>query len=42
MLVDLWNGTAMDTTGVIGAAVPAHGVVMYRISVSGSSAPSGR
>ena len=42
MLVDLWNGTAMDSTGVIDAAVPAHGVVMYRISTSGSSDPTGR
>jgi alpha-galactosidase len=42
MLVDLWNGTAMDTTGVISAAVPAHGVVMYRISTSGPSDPTGR
>ncbi len=34
MLVDLWNGTASDTTDVISAVVPAHGVAMYRISES--------
>jgi alpha-galactosidase len=34
LLVDLWNGTASDTTDVISAMVPAHGVVMYRISES--------
>jgi alpha-galactosidase len=32
LLVDLWNGAASDTTDVISAVVPAHGVVMYRIS----------
>jgi alpha-galactosidase len=32
MLVDLWNGTASGTTDVISAVVPAHGVVVYRIS----------
>ena len=42
VLVDLWNGTAKDSTGVIAAAVPAHGVVMYRISTSGPSDPTGR
>ena len=42
MLVDLWNGSAMDSAGAIGATVPAHGVVMYRISASGSSASTGR
>ena len=41
MLVDLWNGTARDTEGFISATLPAHGVVMYRISTSGSAASSG-
>jgi alpha-galactosidase len=41
MLVDLWSGTTRDTEEVISATVPAHGVVMYRISTSGSSAATG-
>jgi alpha-galactosidase len=31
-LRDLWSGATSTTTGPIGAAVPAHGVVMYRVS----------
>jgi alpha-galactosidase len=41
MLVDLWSGTTRDTEEVISATVPAHSVVMYRISTSGSSAATG-
>ncbi len=33
-LLNLWSGTAMETAGVITAAVPPHGVVMYRIAES--------
>jgi len=42
MLVDLWNGTATDSEEEISAIVPAHGVVMYRISTSGSPPPTGQ
>jgi alpha-galactosidase len=31
-LQDLWSGATTTTTGTISALVPAHGVVMYRIS----------
>ena len=31
-LTDLWTGATTSTTGVISAAVPGHGVVMYRVS----------
>lgn len=33
-LLDLWSETATQTTGAINAAVPAHGVVFYRITKS--------
>jgi alpha-galactosidase len=32
MLRDLWSGTTSTTTATISATVPAHGVVMYRVS----------
>lgn len=41
-LLDLWSGTALETTDVIGAVVPAHGVVMYRISTSESAPATGQ
>jgi alpha-galactosidase len=31
-LTDLWSGAKSSTTGQISASVPAHGVVMYRVS----------
>jgi alpha-galactosidase len=31
-LTDLWSGATSSTTGTISASVPAHGVVMYRVS----------
>jgi alpha-galactosidase len=31
-LNDLWTGSTSSTTGTISAAVPGHGVVMYRVS----------
>jgi hypothetical protein len=31
-LHDLWRHTATGTTGTIGASVPAHGTVMYRVA----------
>jgi alpha-galactosidase len=31
-LTDLWTGATSTTTGVVGASVPGHGVVMYRVS----------
>ena len=31
-LADLWSGAKSTTTGTISASVPAHGVVMYRLS----------
>jgi alpha-galactosidase len=31
-LTDLWSGAVSSTTGTISASVPAHGVVMYRVS----------
>jgi alpha-galactosidase len=31
-LADLWSGAKSTTTGPISASVPAHGVVMYRLS----------
>ncbi|WP_232240605.1 glycoside hydrolase family 27 protein [Kutzneria sp. 744] len=31
-LADLWSGAKSSTTGTISASVPAHGVVMYRLS----------
>ena len=33
-MLDLWTGTASETTGVISAVVPAHGSVFYDISES--------
>jgi hypothetical protein len=33
-LLDLWAGTATETTGVITADVPAHGSVFYEIAES--------
>jgi hypothetical protein len=32
-LHDLWTGETKETTGAIGALVPSHGVVLYRVSV---------
>jgi alpha-galactosidase len=31
-LLDLWSDTSTETTGVIKADVPVHGVVFYRIT----------
>ena len=31
-LANLWSGATSTTTGAISASVPAHGVVMYRVS----------
>ena len=31
-LTDLWSGATSTTSGTISASVPAHGVVMYRVS----------
>jgi alpha-galactosidase len=31
-LLDLWAKTTTTTAGAVSAAVPAHGVVLYRIS----------
>ncbi len=40
-LNDLWAHTSSETAGVITAQVPAHGVVMYRVSASaGNVAPN--
>jgi alpha-galactosidase len=40
-LNDLWAHTSTETAGAITAQVPAHGVVMYRVSTSaGNAAPS--
>ena len=40
-LNDLWSHTSTETAGAITAQVPAHGVVMYRVSTSaGNVAPS--
>jgi alpha-galactosidase len=36
-LRDLWSGTTSTTTATISASVPAHGVVMYRVSESATS-----
>jgi alpha-galactosidase len=36
---DLWTGAVTLTKGDIGAAVPPHGVLMYRISAGGADAP---
>ena len=33
-LIDLWSNASTETTGVIKADVPAHGVVFYRIAMS--------
>jgi alpha-galactosidase len=39
-LRDLWTGATSTSSGTISASVPAHGVVMYRVSRTGSqSAP---
>ncbi|GAA5182579.1 NPCBM/NEW2 domain-containing protein [Rugosimonospora acidiphila] len=35
---DLWTGAVSTTTGGLSAAVPAHGVAMYRISAQGKGA----
>ncbi|MER7582050.1 alpha-galactosidase [Kitasatospora sp. NPDC097691] len=37
-LTDLWSGTTSRTTGAIGATVPGHGTVMYRVA-GGRSEP---
>jgi len=37
-LKDLWQGTTSDTTGTISGSVPAHGVIMYRVTRSGAAA----
>ncbi|MEU2373803.1 glycoside hydrolase family 27 protein [Streptomyces misionensis] len=39
-LTDLWSGATSTTSGTISASVPAHGVVMYRMS-GGSSTGGG-
>jgi alpha-galactosidase len=36
MLIDLWSGATTPTGDAIAAIVPAHGVVMYRISTIGT------
>jgi alpha-galactosidase len=36
VLIDLWSGAGSPTVGGISAIVPAHGVVMYRISTIGT------
>jgi alpha-galactosidase len=36
-LRDLWSGAAQTTTGTIGATVPAHGTVVFRVTPSGTS-----
>jgi alpha-galactosidase len=36
-LRDLWTGATSSTTGTIGASVPAHATVVYRITPSGVS-----
>ncbi|HEX6527770.1 MAG TPA: glycosyl hydrolase family 28 protein [Streptosporangiaceae bacterium] len=38
-LRDLWEGTTTGTTGTISGTVPAHGVIMYRVTRSGSPWP---
>ncbi|GAB2807247.1 NPCBM/NEW2 domain-containing protein [Lentzea nigeriaca] len=38
-LRDLWTGRSASTTGAISASVGAHGVVMYRVSRTGTLAP---
>jgi alpha-galactosidase len=35
-LHDLWQGTTRQTTGAISGTVPAHGVIMYRVSPAGA------
>jgi alpha-galactosidase len=37
-LTDLWTGAVSGTTGTISASVPGHGVVMYRLAGTGSTA----
>ncbi|WP_030443034.1 glycoside hydrolase family 27 protein [Actinoplanes subtropicus] len=39
-LTNLWTGATTTTTGTISASVPAHGVVMYRVS-GGTAASTG-
>jgi alpha-galactosidase len=39
-LRNLWTGALAETAGVVTATVPAHGVVMYRVTPTGG--PSGR
>jgi alpha galactosidase A-like protein/alpha galactosidase C-like protein/fibronectin type III domain protein/alpha-galactosidase-like protein len=36
-LTDLWQGGTSSTSGTIGGAVPAHGVLMYDVAPSGAS-----
>jgi alpha-galactosidase len=38
-LFDLWSKSRRTTTGAISASVPAHGVVMYRVSAGRPTAP---
>ncbi|WP_233441914.1 hypothetical protein [Lentzea atacamensis] len=38
-LRDLWSGATSSTTGAISASVAPHGVVMYRVSRTGTTAP---
>ncbi|WP_189134308.1 NPCBM/NEW2 domain-containing protein [Wenjunlia tyrosinilytica] len=38
-LRDLWTKSTRTTTGTISASVPAHGVVMYRVSKTGGNTP---
>lgn len=40
VLRDLWSKRALTTQGAIRAHVPAHGVVMYRVSVSNTPGPT--
>jgi alpha-galactosidase len=40
-LADLWSGATSSTSGTISASVPAHGVVMYRVSGGTTGNPGG-
>jgi alpha-galactosidase len=40
-LRDLWSGTTSTTTGAISATVPAHGVVMVRVSAAAATGAPG-
>ncbi|HET6211466.1 MAG TPA: NPCBM/NEW2 domain-containing protein [Micromonosporaceae bacterium] len=39
-LRNLWTGATSSTSGAISASVPSHGVVMYRVSRTGSMQPA--